>query len=83
MFRATEEFLTEAWPTASPPGLNDTNFEMMIKNWDTPGTTCKDSWGRDCGTFWIFDLDDLEDRHGISWRIRTLHEFIIYFSSEL
>lgn len=46
----------------------------MIKNWDTPGTTCKDSWGRDCGTFWIFDLDDLEDCHGTLWRIRMAHE---------
>ena len=54
---------TEAWPTVSPPDLNETNFEMMIKNWDTrdTGKTCKDSWDRDCGTFWVFDLDDLED----------------------
>lgn len=44
-----------------PPDLNETNFETMIKNWDTPGAVCKDSWNRDCGDFWVFDLDDLED----------------------
>ena len=46
----------------------------MIKNWDTrdTGKTCKDSWDRDCGTFWVFDLDDLEDS---LWIVqRDVHE---------
>jgi len=45
-----------AW--ASDPGLTSANYVAMIKGQQN---TCHDSKGRQCGTFWIYDLDDLED----------------------
>ncbi|CAE7397007.1 unnamed protein product [Symbiodinium pilosum] len=45
-----------AW--ATDPGLTSGNYETMIKGQQS---TCHDSKGRQCGTFWIYDLDDLED----------------------
>ncbi|CAK8994475.1 unnamed protein product [Durusdinium trenchii] len=66
-----------AWSTLSESDLNASNYEANIKNWEG---TCKDSWGRDCGSFWVYDMDDLEDttldgmsseddyRHYQTWR---------------
>jgi Zn finger protein HypA/HybF involved in hydrogenase expression len=45
-----------AWE--SDPSLSDANFEGLIKG---KAAECEDSQGRVCGTFWIYDLDDLED----------------------
>ncbi|CAE7498925.1 unnamed protein product [Symbiodinium natans] len=54
-----------AWPTETPPTdglgfpLNATNFEDIIK--DGASLQCTDSRGAACGSFWVYDLDDLED----------------------
>jgi len=47
-----------AWIT--DPGLTSLNYITTLKNYPT----CKDNKGRQCGTFWIYDLDDLEDVPG-------------------
>ena len=55
----------KAWPTETPPTdglgfpLNATNFEDIIK--DGASLQCTDSRGAACGSFWVYDLDDLED----------------------
>ncbi|CAE7040244.1 unnamed protein product [Symbiodinium natans] len=45
-----------AW--AADPGLTSLNYDTLIKSQQS---NCHDSKGRQCGTFWIYDLDDLED----------------------
>ena len=45
-----------AW--SSDPGLTSSNYDTTIK---AQSSTCTDNKGRQCGTFWIYDLDDLED----------------------
>ena len=57
----------KAWPADLPPtddlgfALNATNFEEIIKDWATSPGRCMDSLGVACGSFWVYDLDDLED----------------------
>ena len=69
-----EEFcvVCKAWPSDLPPTdelgfpLNATNFEQMIKDWAR--SRCVDSLGVACGSFWVYDLDDLEDCvHCLAW----------------
>eukprot|EP00931_Biecheleriopsis_adriatica_P047271 TRINITY_DN27224_c0_g2_i1.p1 TRINITY_DN27224_c0_g2~~TRINITY_DN27224_c0_g2_i1.p1 ORF type:complete len:3147 (+),score=582.09 TRINITY_DN27224_c0_g2_i1:27-9467(+) len=45
-----------AWDT--DPGLTSLNYEAQIKGM---ANDCQDNKGRQCGSFWIYDLDDLED----------------------
>lgn len=45
-----------AWP--SDPGITSTNYDSMIKG---RASTCTDNKGRQCGNFFVYDLDDLED----------------------
>jgi len=49
------------------PVLDNSNYETTIKNWSPQ---CQDNKGRQCGTFWVYDLDDLEDTaaDGVSTR---------------
>jgi hypothetical protein len=39
-------------------GAGSNNYETKIKNF---APNCQDNKGRQCGAFWIYDLDDLED----------------------
>jgi len=48
-----------AW--INDPGLTGANMETTLKNY---APTCQDNKGRQCGTFWIYDLDDFEDVPG-------------------
>ncbi|CAJ1402439.1 unnamed protein product [Effrenium voratum] len=66
-----------AWPSGESP-VNETDFESTIKS--AASSSCTDSWGRACGSFWIYDSDDVEDtsldglsslteyRHFQTWR---------------
>jgi hypothetical protein len=50
-----------AWtaaPTMSGVPMGEANVEALIKS---QYTACKDSKNRQCGNFWVYDLDDLED----------------------
>jgi hypothetical protein len=47
-----------AW-AGSPPSGVATDFETLIK--DGAVGSCSDDQGRPCGSFWVYDLDDLED----------------------
>ena len=40
------------------PAIQESNFEALIKS---QTTACKDNKERQCGSFWVYDLDDLED----------------------
>jgi len=45
-----------AW--SSDPSITSSNYETMIKS---RSSDCMDNKGRQCGSFWVYDLDDLED----------------------
>ncbi|CAE8610726.1 unnamed protein product [Polarella glacialis] len=45
-----------AWTT--DPASMSTNYESLIK---AEVATCEDSRGNQCGSVWVYDLDDLED----------------------
>ncbi|CAK8986553.1 Uncharacterized protein SCF082_LOCUS595 [Durusdinium trenchii] len=45
-----------AW--MSEPDSLSSDFEALIK---AQSSNCTDSFGNECGSFWVYDLDDLED----------------------
>eukprot|EP00928_Gymnodinium_smaydae_P010937 TRINITY_DN14116_c0_g3_i2.p2 TRINITY_DN14116_c0_g3~~TRINITY_DN14116_c0_g3_i2.p2 ORF type:complete len:1544 (+),score=343.05 TRINITY_DN14116_c0_g3_i2:230-4861(+) len=78
-----------AWMT--DPLLTSANYESTIKGFDSK---CQDNKGRKCGTFWVYDLDDLEDNAAdgvsslaeyesdLSWRYNQDVDIILYGLTE-
>ena len=63
-----------AWTT--DPGFTDT--ASAVSGIKGQSSNCMDNKGRQCGTFWIYDLDDLEDTAADG--VTTLNEY--YSTSE-
>jgi mannose/fructose/N-acetylgalactosamine-specific phosphotransferase system component IIB len=53
-----------AWENPPTPAIDGTNYESTIKGMTSD---CVDSKGRTCGTFWVYDLDDIEDQGDTTW----------------
>ena len=47
-----------AW-TSDPANMNS-NYEDEIKDW-AENARCADNLGTECGSFWVYDYDDIED----------------------
>ncbi|CAE8720003.1 unnamed protein product [Polarella glacialis] len=58
-----------AWTSA--PASMSSNYEALIK---AAKSTCHDSLGRECGSFWVYDLDDFEDTSGDG--VTTISEYV-------
>ena len=47
-----------AWQTSNFPTITSANYMTHIKAFSS---SCKDNKGSQCGNFWIYDSDDMED----------------------